>query len=425
MRLSISPRDSLRQTILLGPNGCGKSTSLLNLALADIEAGRSVLIIDPKADLNREILERIPESRKDDVVVIDASDVHNPVGFNPFAFKNYSNRALLADAILAVFRELFSENFGIRTQDVLSASLLTLAEIPGASLLWLPPLLTNKVFRQKITSQLKDKIALKPFWESFEAMRETEQRQEIAPVMNKLRQLLLRPNLRNILGQSEPKFDLTDLFHKRRIVLVNLNKGIIGAESARLLGSMIISITWTLALSRASLPPERRHIVSIMVDELQDYLALPTDISDSLSQARGLGVGFTMAHQYRAQVTPNVLAGIDANCHNKIIFGLNSGDARDMAVMAPELSARDFMDLPRYHVYTMFQSDGQNTGWVKGKTLPPPPALRSAAELKARSMATYGKAAKEVEDEYLQMLEQLSVDEEDISDGAIGRRKIP
>lgn len=422
-RLSISPRDSLSHTVLLGPTGCGKSTSLLNLALADIEAGRSVLVVDPKADLNHDILARIPESRKDDVVVIDPSDSH-PVGFNPFAFKNYRNRPLLADAILAVFREVFSENFGIRTQDVLSASLLTLAEIPGASLLWLPPLLNDENFRQKITAQVKDKIALKPYWESFEAMRDTERRQEIAPVMNKLRQLLLRPGLRNVIGQSNPKFNLTDLFHRRRIVLVNLNKGIIGAESARLLGSMIVSLTWTLALSRASIPPERRHIVSVIIDELQDYLALPTDLSDALAQARGLGVGITMAHQYRDQLPPNIRASIDANAHNKIIYGLNSGDAREMAAMAPELTAQDFMSLPRYQVYTSFQCSGRSTGWIKGQALPAPPPLRTAAELKARSMATYGKPAEEVEKEYLNMLESTGVNDPVLSDSTIGRRKI-
>lgn len=421
-RLSISPRDSLSHTLLLGPTGCGKSTTMLNLALADIEAGRSVLVVDPKADLNHDILARIPESRKDDVVVIDASD-KNAVGLNPFAFKNYHNRPLIADAILAVFRELFSENFGIRTQDVLSASLLTLAETPGASLLWLPPLLTDEKFRRKITSQVKDKIALKPFWESFEAMRDTERRQEIGPTLNKLRQLILRPGLRNILGQSEPKFDLTDIFYRRRIVLVNLNKGIIGAESARLLGSLVVSLVWTLALSRASIPPERRHIVSMFVDELQDYISLPTDLSDALAQARGLGVGITMAHQYRDQLPPNIKSAIDANCHSKIIYGLNSGDARDMAAMAPELTAQDFMSLPRYQVYTQFQNNGKSTRWVKGQTLPAPPPLRTAAEFKARSMATYGKPAEEVEREYLEMLDSAGTNEPDISDSTIGRRK--
>ena len=73
-RLSISPQDSLEHTILLGPTGSGKSTAMLSLILADIYAGRSVIVLDPKADLVNSILERIPDGRKDDVVVIDPSD---------------------------------------------------------------------------------------------------------------------------------------------------------------------------------------------------------------------------------------------------------------------------------------------------------------------------------------------------------------
>ena len=422
--LSISPRDSLEHTVLLGPTGTGKSTAMLNLILADINAGKSVLVIDPKSDLVTDILARIPESRKNDVVVIDPSD-HHPVGFNPLAFKNYRNPALIADAVLAIFKEIFSENWGIRSQDILSAALLTLVETEDSSLLWLPALLTDQVFRMKITDKVKDKIVLKPFWENFEAMKESERRQEIAPVLNKMRQFLLRPGLRSVLGQSSPKFELTDLFYKRRIVLVPLNKGIIGAESARLLGSLIVGMTWTLALSRAGIPPERRHIVSVFIDELQDYLSLPTDLSDALAQARGLGMGITMAHQYRDQLPPNIRAGIDANARNKIVFGLNSGDAKAMAAMAPELDALDFMLLPRHQIYTTFQSSGRSTGWIQGQTLPPPPATQSAAEIKAQSMAVYGRASKDVDSEFLKLVGIEDIDNKDWDNSTIGRRKLP
>ena len=421
--LNISPRDSLEHTVILGPTGAGKSTAMLHLVLADIRAGQSVLVIDPKADLVNDVLARIPEERKNEVVVIDPSDLC-PVGFNPLAFKSYRNPPLVADAVLAVLKEIFSENWGIRSQDILSAALLTLVETEGASLLWLPPLLTDEVFRRKITAQIKDKVALKPFWENFEAMKDTERRQEIAPVLNKMRQFLLRPGLRGVLGQSEPMFNLTDLFRKRRIVLVPLNRGIIGAESARLLGSLIVGLTWTLALSRAAVPPERRHIIGVYIDELQDYLSLPTDLSDALSQARGLGLGLTMAHQYREQLPPDIRAGIDANARNKIVFGLNSKDAKDMAAMAPELDALDFMSLPRYRVYASVQHKGRSTGWVQGQTMPLPPALRMAAELKALSMERYGKPAEEVETEYLKMVKSDAVDGTDLGDGSIGRRKI-
>ena len=156
-----------------------------------------------------------------------------------------------------------------------------------------------------------------PFWEQFNALRDSERRQNIEPVLNKIRQFLLRPWLRNVLGQAKPKFALTDLFEQRKIVLVPLNRGQIGGESARLLGSLIVGLTWTLTLSRAKLPPERRHIVGVYIDELQDYLSLPTDLSDALAQARGLGVALILAHQYRDQLPLDIRSGI-ADRVNKV-----------------------------------------------------------------------------------------------------------
>lgn len=422
-RLSISPRDSLEHLHLIGPTGSGKSTAMLHLILSDINAGRSVLVLDPKSDLVNDVLMRIPEKRVGDVVIIDPSD-SCPCGFNPLAFKDYGSPSLIADAILSVLKEIFSDCWGIYTQDVLTASLLTLVEAENSTLLWLLPLLTDETFRRQITSKVKDRMALRPFWEQFEGLRDTEKRQQISPVLNKLRQLTLRPGLRNILGQAKPKFSLTDLFYKRKVVLVPLNKGLTGGESARLLGSLIVGLIWTLALSRAGIPAEKRHIVSIFIDELQDYLSLPTDLSDALAQARGLGVGLTLAHQYRDQLPINIRSGIDANARNKIVFGLNSRDAKDMAAMAPELTAEDFMALPRYQIYASFQCGGRNTGWIQGRTLPPPPALQDAADLKARSQAAYGIPAEQVEEEYLKIFDTYNNPTgENPSDTNIGRRK--
>lgn len=421
-KLSISPKDSLEHTHLIGPTGSGKSTAMQHLILADIRANRSVLVLDPKADLVNDILARIPEERADDVVVIDPSDP-SPCGFNPLAFKDYGDPALLADSILSVMKEIFSDSWGIRTADILNAALLTLVKVENATLLWLPALLTDEAFRMKIVSSLTDRVALLPFWEQFNTLKDSERRQHVDPVLNKLRQFLLRPGLRNILGQAKPKFTLTDLFNKRRIVLVPLNRGLIGGESARLIGSLIVGLTWTLALSRAKLPPERRYLVSLYIDELQDYLSLPTDLSDALAQARGLGLGLTLAHQYRDQLPPDIRAGIDANARNKISFGLSAKDAKDMAAMAPGLSAEDFIALPRYQIYTSFQQGGRNTGWILGRTLPPVPPLRDPLELRARSMAAYGKPAKEVDEEYLKMFAPAGAPGKNDSGTPIGRRK--
>lgn len=94
-----------------------------------------------------------------------------------------------------------------------------------------------------------------------------------------------------------------------------------------------------------------------------------------------------------------------------------------MAAMAPELTAEDFMTLPRYQIYTSFQQGGRNTGWVLGKTLPPSPALRDPVELRALSMETYGIPAEDVEKDYLKLFANSNKAGADPGDTPIGRRK--
>jgi len=123
-----------------------------------------------------------------------------------------------------------------------------------------------------------------------------------------------------------------------------------------------------------------------------------------------------MAHQYRAQLSPQIKAAIDANAHNKIVFNLKAADAKDMAAEAPELEAADFMSLPRFHVYAQLQSDGKSTSWISGETLPAPPPIRLPVELKARSMSRYGQNPAELDNDF-------TATEPLIPLGSVGRKR--
>lgn len=421
VQFGISAPDTLQHTILLGPTASGKSTAMLSMILDAIRSGRGVLVIDPKSDLVNDVLARIPENRVEDVVVIDPTDPR-PVGLNPLT-ADRKNPALTADSLLAVFRDLSGDSWGPRTQDVLASALLTLSRVPGATLPMLPSLLTDDAFRKRILRHVDDELGLGSFWSSYDAISPALKAQVIAPTMSRLRQFLLRPQLRAVLGQSDPAFNLSDLFTHRRIVLISLNRGQLGTESARLLGSLVVSQLWPLILRRAGLPPERRHVVNVFIDEVQDYLSLPTDLEDALSQARSLGVGFTLAHQYRRQLPAGLRAGVDANARNKIIFGLNGEDAAEMAKQAPELDSEDFQYLGRFSIYTNLMQQGHSTGWFSARTLPPEPPTQSPAELRARSSTRYGRDANEVDRAVLDIVGREQQTKTQRPEDGIGRRR--
>ena len=421
-RLGISIGDALYHTVLLGPTGAGKSTALAHLALADIHAGRGVLLIDPKTDLVADILARIPEQRRDDVVVIDPTS-SRPVGINPLARAQTARGAsssvgggvpgggaspeLVADTVLATFKGVFAESWGVRVEQVLSAALVTLARTPGATLVDLPLVLTSTAYRQRlIAASGADPLGTGQFWAAYEALSEAQRQQWVGPVLTRLQPFLIRPHLRATLGQAAPSFDLGEVFTRRRIVLVSLNKGVLGTESARLLGSLLVGQLWPLILARAAVEPSRRHVVSVFIDEVQDYLSLPGSLADALAQARSLGAAFHLAHQYRGQLPAALKAGIDANARNKIIFSLSAADAAELARQAIGLEAADFQLLPRFGVYARTMHHGRENSWCQATTLPPTPPTQDALALRASSQARYGQDTAQIEAALLARLGQ-------------------
>ena len=399
VRLPIT--DAVYHTHLLGPTGVGKSTVLLSLALADAAEGRGLLLLDPKGDLATDFVARLPQERAGDVVVLDPTNPC-PVGFNPLAGPP-ELAVVTAEAVLGVLAELFRDSWGIRTADVLSAALLTLARIPQATLVWLVPLLTNPAFRRRVLALAPpDPLGTDVFWQGYEAKPVRTQAVEVAPVLNKLRQLMLRPGLRAMLGQAQPRFGLADLLERRRIVVVNLNQGLLGAGAARLLGTLLISQLWQHLLARQAEPPQRRQIVSVYIDEVQAFLAgLPGSLADALAQARSLGAAFHLAHQYRGQLSAEMIQAVESNTRSKVYFALSATDAAAAARLAPELEAADFQLLAQYQAYATVMHHGRRSGWFSLATRPAPPAVRDPALLYAASHARYGIPAEQTEAELI------------------------
>ena len=411
-RLGLSIDDARQHLHVIGPTGTGKSTLLANLICQDIAAGRGAVVIEPKGDLVQDVLTRIPKERLEDVVVLDPTETEHPIGLNPLLGRG-RRPELIADQVLAVFHGLYEQNWGPRMQDILHASLLTLAGRGDASLCALPALLTNPTVRRRLLAAVDDPIALEPFWAWFEAISDAERLQATSPVLNKLRPFLLRKSVRAIVGQIEPRFRIDEVFTKRKIVLVSLAKGLIGPEAAALLGSLFVAELWQAVLGRARVPAERRHPVVVYADEFQDYVHLPTDLADALAQARGLGVGLTLAHQHLAQLPGNIRAAVLANARSRVCFQLSGADAQAMARFSGGLLQHsDFQRLGRYEAYAQLVVGSEVTDYASIRTLPMPSPISDPAAVREMSRLRYGRPVDEVEAEIRKLVEGDPADDD-------------
>ena len=401
--LALSEDDVRRHLHALGPTGTGKSTLMLNLITQDIAAGRGVVVVDPKRDLIKDVLAHIPPNRIDDVVVLDPTDTEATVGINPLA-SDRGHRETRADQLLEVLHRLYAANWGPRTSDILGAALLTLARTDHASLVAVPHLLTNPAFRRRVVSQVSDPAGLDAFWASFEAWTDAERTTAIAPVLNKLRPFLVRPNLRRIVGQTKPRFDVTSVLNERKILLVDLAVGQIGSEAASLLGALVMTHLWQAVQARTAVAPERRLPVTVYLDEMQTYLALPVSLSDALEQARGLNVAYVLAHQHLGQLSSSMKAAVLANARSRICFQLGRDDAKAMSESSSLLGAEDFAGLEAFHFYAQLVADGAVQPWCSGRSLPAVAPTSDPLEVRQQARINYATPNTEVDDEIAQLL---------------------
>ncbi|GAA2324057.1 hypothetical protein GCM10010149_91760 [Nonomuraea roseoviolacea subsp. roseoviolacea] len=334
--------DSCHHVHVLGPNGTGKSTLLAQMILSDIQAGRGVVVIEAKGDLVRDLLGLMPEDAAERVVLIDPTDRHRRPSLNVLSG---SDLAMSVDNLVGIFRQIYADSWGPRTDDILRGCALTLAH-NGGTLADIPRLLSHPAYRQRQIATVKDPL-LRDFWALYGALSEQAQVHVTAPIMNKLRAFLPRPFVRDVIGSATSTFNLDQVLNGG-ILLVRLPKGMLGDDTARLLGSMILAQVWQAASRRAK-DGHPRPPAAVYVDECHNFLTLPHALSDMLAEARAYRVSLVLAHQHLAQLPRTLRQAISSDARNKIYFSLSPEDAREVEHhFAPHLSAHDLSNFAAF-----------------------------------------------------------------------------
>jgi hypothetical protein len=388
---------SLHNLQVTGPTGSGKSAELARLILADAEAGHGVLVIEPRGDLITSVLARLPKHRHADVVVIDPAD-DDQVGINVLAGP-VEQAERRADELVGLFRALYGSAIGPRSSDVLVHTALTAARMSDGTLADIPILLANQSFRRRALAKVSDPLVLGQWWAWFDSNSAEAQQQITAPVNNKLRSFLSRQPVRRLLGASSPAFSFDEFFTARpRIVLVNLNRGVIGPEASRLLGSLLLSASWAAAQRRALLPPAKRFPVMMVVDEFQDFLG-GLDFGEVLAQCRGLSVSLTIAHQHQAQLDPQLRAAVTANARSRLAFRPSPDDTRPLAAaFGPSVTANDLASLGAFEACAQLLIDSAMADPFLVRTLPLGTTSTSVAALRAASRARYATSGTSLDE---------------------------
>jgi hypothetical protein len=379
--------DGRQHTHILGATGCGKSTLMGRMILDDVAARRGVIVIDPKGDLVADVLERLPGEARERVVLIDPlaeqSDDRRRPCLNVLAA---GDPELMVDNLVGIFRRIFAASWGPRTDDVLRAACLTLLATAEArtrppTLAGVPRLLADRNYRERVVRELPDDrngpkaaslAVLNDFWDGYRSLSEAGRQAVCAPLLNKLRAFLLRDFVAQTVAREQSTVDLRKMLDGG-ILLVRLPKGVLGDETARLLGSFIVAATWQAASERAKSAQGARVDASLYIDEAANFLNLPYPLEDMLAEARAYRLALVLAHQNLAQLTPELREGISANTRNKVFFTCSPEDAKSLAPhVAPQLTEHDLAHLDGFQAAVRLTVDGARTPAFTMRTRPMP-----------------------------------------------------
>lgn len=397
----IKSKDRDRHMYVIGKTGMGKSTLLENMAIQDIRNGEGLAFLDPHGAAVEKLLEYIPEDRIKDVVYFAPFDMEHPIAFNVMEDVGYDKRHLVVSGLMATFKKIWEDAWSARMEYILTNTLLALLEYPDATLLGVNRMYTDKAYRQKVVDNVKDPV-VKDFWTKEFANYGDRYTQEATPaIQNKIGQFTGNPLIRNIIGQPKSSFDIRTMMDGKKILLMNLSKGLIGETNMRLLGSMLTTRLFLGAMSRADLHAgelARLPHFYFYVDEFQNFAN--QTFAEILSESRKYKLNLIITNQYIEQMEEEVRDAVFGNVGTTVSFRVGPFDAEVLeTIFMPKFTKEDVVALDKRQVYMTLMIDGVGSAPFSAVTIPPieAPAVSYREKIIASSREQYTAPRADIE----------------------------
>jgi len=308
-----------RHAIVVGGSGMGKSMLLRVMMQQDIEQGNGFSLFDPHGELLEAILfecSRYPKALEK--VWLIEPQFSFTIPLNPLSIPDGLPLYPQILTLLDLFRRSWSDFWGPRIEEVMRASLITLAE-QNLTLAELPLILMEPSVRKALTSSIRHEET-KQFWQRFESLSPSLQTLYAEPVINRVNRFLSDPSVKAMLC-SQNGINLAELMDEGAIILINLSKGQL--KEVSLLGSLLLAQFYWAALSRLNKLSRQRRLFIIYLDEFQNFLTDAGHAEDMLAEVRKCKVGLVMVTQCLAFLDRTLRASVLANTTLQIFFRLN------------------------------------------------------------------------------------------------------
>ncbi|MEK7203296.1 MAG: DUF87 domain-containing protein [Patescibacteria group bacterium] len=413
--IKIKRDDRRRHSYIIGKSGTGKSKLLAAMAIQDIINGEGVCLIDPHGDLINDVMPFIPKERADDVILFSPADIERPLALNLLEFdpKYPEQKTFVINEMIKIFDKLYdlkATGGPIFEQYMRNAMLLVMSDPQsGSTLMEIPKVLSDANFRKMKLERCHD-ITVVDFWrkEAEKAGGEAALANVVPYITSKLTSFISNDTMRPIIAQQKSSFNLREVMDNKKILLVNLSKGLIGEMNAYLLGMILVGKILISALSRADIPQEKRKDFYLYIDEFQNFTT--DSICSILSEARKYSLNLIIAHQYLGQLVKNqdtfIKNAVFGNVGTWILFKIGSEDAEAMVKeFAPIFNQYDLINIEKYTAYVKLLIDNTASRPFSMSTIWPMDNLvkndNIAKQIKDLSRLKFGQDRNVIEAEIL------------------------
>ncbi len=350
----MSKRDRQRHMYVIGKTGTGKSVFLTDLILQDIRDGHGVCVIDPHGELAESVLEMMPPERAEDVIYFNPIDTERPMGMNIMEVDNDEQKHFITAAIIGLMYKLYDPHktgiIGPRFEHAVRNAMLTVMYEKGATFIEIVRILTDQKYVQEILPKVKDPI-VRRYWTDQIAQTSDFHKSEVLDyITSKFGRFVTDKMMRNIIGQSESAFDFRKAMDQRKILIINLSKGLIGEENSKFLGLILVPKILIAAMSRQDVAEDKRPDFYLYVDEFQNF-ATP-DFAQILSEARKYHLNLVVANQFIGQIEEEVKNAIFGNVGTICSFRVGVTDANYLQhEFQPTFTETDLINVERYNLF--------------------------------------------------------------------------
>jgi hypothetical protein len=402
----MSDDDRRRHMYVIGQTGTGKSEFLKFMAQQDIRNGHGVAFIDPHGDAVEDILKMIPPERANDVIYFNPSDLQRPLGLNILECKNEEQKNLVINSFIGLLYKLYDPNhsgiMGPMLERAIRNVMLTAMEEPGNSLVEVLRLLTDPEFSKQKIELIRDPLVKRYWTDEIANTNDFHKSEKLGYFVSKFDRFVTDTTMRNIIGQQYSAFDFRQVMDERKILLVNLSKGLIGEENSNFLGLILVPRLLIAAMSRADVRDEKdRPDFYLYVDEFQNFAT--DDFAQILSEARKYHLNLTVGNQFIGQIEPKIKDAVFGNVGTIASFRIGIDDAGYMATQfSPVFNENDLMNNTVGNAFIRLLVNGQPTvpfslvtDWPAMQSIPRSSDL--AEQIKAMARQKYGHDKADIE----------------------------